>query len=64
MSNMVKIEALRDNGQWYQMAVVVNSPPTIKRHLEIAANSPVAKNTKKSRATDIKTGSVLDILQI
>ena len=64
MRGMVKIEALRPNGHWYQMAVVTKNDSVIKQALERAAKSPVAEKTRKARATDIDTGMLLDILQL
>lgn len=64
MARMVKIEAQKDNGQWYQMAVVINNDFNIKRHLELAAKSPVAKKTKRARAVDVDSGAIIDIYQI
>jgi hypothetical protein len=63
MPQMVKIQALQNNGHWYQMAVVANNPSAIKRELERAANSAAAKNTRKARAVDEKTGALIDVYQ-
>ena len=60
----IKVEVQDQTGGWHKFqGGLPNSGPSIKRAMETAMKqSPLAKKSKKVRAVDEKTGSLVDML--
>ena len=59
----VRIEVQDQFGVWHQYTTVSDNPANIKQSLQTALRSQLASKSKKARAVDKETGSVIDILQ-
>lgn len=61
MSNLVRIEVQDQFGRWQKYTSVVNSPISIKQGLQAALKTQLAAKSKKARAIEEKTGSLIDM---
>ena len=59
----IRIEIQDQFGAWHQYTTVSNNPVNIKQALHTALKSQLASKSKKARAVDLQTGSVIDMLQ-
>ena len=62
MSNMVRIEVQDQFGKWHRHKTVANNATSIKHGLEAGLKTQLASKSKKARAVDDKTGSMIDML--
>ena len=60
---LVKIEVQNDQGNWILVETVVNNDVYIRKALENSVMSGPGSRTKKARARDADTGSLIDIYQ-
>lgn len=61
MSNYVRIEIQDPFGHWHKHIVVTNSPSIIKFSLQAALKTQLAAKSKKVRAVDEETGTLIDM---
>jgi hypothetical protein len=61
MSNLVRIEVQDQFGRWQKYTSVVNNPISIKQGLQAALKTQLAAKSKKARAIEEKTGSLIDM---
>ena len=58
---MVRIEVQDQFGSWHKYQTVANNPAGIKQALAAALRTQLASKSKKARAVDEGTGSVVDM---
>ena len=63
MANIVRIEIMDQHGQWHRHKNVSNNPMSIKQALQTALKQQLASKSKKVRAVDDKTNTMIDMLQ-
>lgn len=60
MANVILIEVQDQFGAWHKYSSVANNPSSIKLGLQTALKAQLAQKSKKARAVDDKTGTVVD----
>tara|TARA_A100001011_G_C14275083_1_gene828805 strand:+ start:456 stop:650 length:195 start_codon:yes stop_codon:yes gene_type:complete len=63
MSSKVRIEIMDQFGKWHRHVSISNSASGIKQALHSALKTQLASRSKKVRAVDDKTNSLIDMLQ-
>ena len=63
MSKMARIEVQDQFGRWQRFQTVSATDISIKLTLQRALKTQLAAKSKKVRAVDEKTGTLIDILQ-
>ena len=63
MANQVRIEIMDQFGKWHKHITISNNPLSIKQALQAALKQQLAARSKKVRAVDDKTNSIIDMLQ-
>jgi len=63
MSKMARIEVQDQFGRWQRFQTVSATDTSIKLALQRALKTQLAAKSKKARAVDEKTGTLIDILQ-
>ena len=58
---MIRIEVQDQSGGWHKYQTVANNPAGIKQALAAALRTQLASKSKKARAVDESTGSVVDM---
>jgi hypothetical protein len=61
MASLVKIEVQDQFGRWQHFTRFANNPSSIKLGLERALKTQLASKSKKARAVDSDTGTLIDM---
>jgi hypothetical protein len=62
MAEQAEIQVQDQFGAWKHFQTVSNTPTSIKLALSMALKSPIGKKSKRARAIDAKTKSLIDLV--
>lgn len=63
MAKMAHIEVQDHFGRWHRFQTVSGTDTSIKLALQRGLKTPLGAKSRKTRAVDAKTGTLIDILQ-